>query len=99
MPGAESQNRTGDTTIFSRVLYQLSYLGECDAADIVLLGRVDVKNGLSCHSCGVLPVSLIAGRTNPSSQAYARRRRRNSSSASYARLARNDKKSSVPNEC
>ena len=24
---AESQNRTGDTTIFSRVLYQLSYLG------------------------------------------------------------------------
>ena len=26
--GAESQNRTGDTAIFSRVLYQLSYLGE-----------------------------------------------------------------------
>ena len=25
--GAESQNRTGDTAIFSRVLYQLSYLG------------------------------------------------------------------------
>src|SRR2546425_8731921 len=25
--GAEGQNRTGDTTIFSRVLYQLSYLG------------------------------------------------------------------------
>ena len=24
---AESQDRTGDTTIFSRVLYQLSYLG------------------------------------------------------------------------
>ncbi len=24
---AESQNRTGDTAIFSRVLYQLSYLG------------------------------------------------------------------------
>ena len=24
--GAESQNRTGDTAIFSRVLYQLSYL-------------------------------------------------------------------------
>src|SRR5439155_25949054 len=24
---AEGQNRTGDTTIFSRVLYQLSYLG------------------------------------------------------------------------
>ena len=26
--GAESQIRTGDTAIFSRVLYQLSYLGE-----------------------------------------------------------------------
>jgi hypothetical protein len=26
---AETQDRTGDTAIFSRVLYQLSYLGEC----------------------------------------------------------------------
>jgi hypothetical protein len=26
--GAESQNRTGDTWIFSPVLYHLSYLGE-----------------------------------------------------------------------
>ena len=26
-PSAESQDRTGDTAIFSRVLYQLSYLG------------------------------------------------------------------------
>ena len=25
---AETQDRTGDTAIFSRVLYQLSYLGE-----------------------------------------------------------------------
>ena len=25
--GAEAQNRTGDTSIFSAVLYQLSYLG------------------------------------------------------------------------
>jgi hypothetical protein len=25
--GAEGQNRTADTAIFSRVLYQLSYLG------------------------------------------------------------------------
>ena len=31
--GAESQNRTGDTAIFSRVLYQLSYLGPVDLAD------------------------------------------------------------------
>ena len=27
--GAESQIRTGDTVIFSHVLYQLSYLGAC----------------------------------------------------------------------
>ena len=26
---AETQDRTGDTAIFSRVLYQLSYLGKC----------------------------------------------------------------------
>ncbi len=26
---AETQDRTGDTAIFSRVLYQLSYLGRC----------------------------------------------------------------------
>ena len=26
--GAEGRDRTGDTTIFSRVLYQLSYLGK-----------------------------------------------------------------------
>jgi dephospho-CoA kinase len=31
---AESQNRTGDTTIFSRVLYQLSYLGRPVALDL-----------------------------------------------------------------
>jgi len=31
--GAESQNRTGDTAIFSRVLYQLSYLGPVDLTD------------------------------------------------------------------
>ncbi len=27
--GAEAQNRTGDTRIFSPLLYQLSYLGRC----------------------------------------------------------------------
>ena len=32
--GAESQNRTGDTAIFSRVLYQLSYLGQVDRRPI-----------------------------------------------------------------
>ncbi len=29
MLNAETGNRTQDTTIFSRVLYQLSYLGKC----------------------------------------------------------------------
>ena len=27
-PSGETRNRTGDTTIFSRVLYQLSYLAD-----------------------------------------------------------------------
>ncbi len=46
MPGAsadacaESQNRTGDTAIFSRVLYQLSYLGPID---ILPAGGITVK--------------------------------------------------------
>ncbi len=31
--GAESQIRTGDTVIFSHVLYQLSYLGVGSADD------------------------------------------------------------------
>lgn len=34
---AETQDRTGDTAIFSRVLYQLSYLGQ----RIVLLSARD----------------------------------------------------------
>jgi hypothetical protein len=31
--GAEGQNRTGDTMIFSHVLYQLSYLGTDAVSD------------------------------------------------------------------
>ena len=31
--GAEGQNRTADTTIFSRVLYRLSYLGTPGTTD------------------------------------------------------------------
>jgi hypothetical protein len=38
---AESQNRTGDTLIFSQVLYQLSYLGTLQR--IVLVASDDVK--------------------------------------------------------
>ena len=30
LDGAEEQNRTADTAVFSRVLYQLSYLGAGD---------------------------------------------------------------------
>ncbi len=33
MPGAETQNRTGDTRIFSPLLYRLSYLGKNGGAD------------------------------------------------------------------
>ena len=36
---AESQNRTGDTAIFSRVLYQLSYLGNIGLQDGKLYWR------------------------------------------------------------
>ena len=46
---AETQDRTGDTAIFSRVLYQLSYLGQifiCKAS-VILLGDIGiVKQGL-----------------------------------------------------
>jgi hypothetical protein len=35
--GAKSQDRTGDPAIFSRVLYQLSYLGRIRRQEIVLL--------------------------------------------------------------
>ena len=41
--GAEGQNRTADTTIFSRVLYLLSYLGE-------RLGDEDSNLGLVIQS-------------------------------------------------
>src|SRR5688572_29341759 len=38
-PNGETQIRTGDTTIFSRVLYQLSYLAAADdASDSPLAG-------------------------------------------------------------
>ncbi len=43
---AESQNRTDDTAIFSRVLYQLSYLGQKkagEASGILLDADLPVK--------------------------------------------------------
>ena len=45
---AESQNRTGDTAIFSRVLYQLSYLGlsrEILHACVVLVKQYEFDSG------------------------------------------------------
>ncbi len=47
---AESQNRTGDTAIFSRVLYQLSYLGlklklQSQSTPIVPICKMIVKQG------------------------------------------------------
>src|SRR5450759_4565329 len=43
--GAESQNRTGDTAIFSRVLYQLSYLGPVDRRPIGSDGATENSTG------------------------------------------------------
>jgi hypothetical protein len=46
---AESQNRTDDTAIFSRVLYQLSYLGRMyvlPAPEILLDANGIVKQGV-----------------------------------------------------
>ena len=40
--GAEGQNRTADTMIFSHVLYRLSYLGTSDQTD--LLGTIKPHN-------------------------------------------------------
>jgi hypothetical protein len=44
--GAEAQNRTGDTRIFSPLLYQLSYLG---AKIIVSVAHVSVKPNPGLH--------------------------------------------------
>jgi hypothetical protein len=43
---AESQNRTGDTAIFSRVLYQLSYLGEIVMEFYMLVKALSSKSGM-----------------------------------------------------
>ena len=44
--GAEGQNRTADTTIFSRVLYRLSYLGTSGAGCCELASGTTYRNGL-----------------------------------------------------
>ena len=45
MYGAEDQDRTGDPTIFSRVLYQLSYLGSDAYSNLC---------GIDCQETGKL---------------------------------------------
>lgn len=53
---AESQNRTGDTLIFSQVLYQLSYRGNCKEHSSATPG--------SCQTVGVrVPKNDCDGRT------------------------------------
>ena len=49
---AESQNRTGDTLIFSQVLYQLSYLGSLRWIVLVALDGVKKEGvGVVMSSC------------------------------------------------
>ena len=47
--GAEDQNRTGDTWIFSPLLYRLSYLG---TTIIVTVSRISVKEAETTRSVG-----------------------------------------------
>ena len=39
-PGAEGQNRTADTAVFSRVLYRLSYLGAGSLYSVIPLQAI-----------------------------------------------------------
>ncbi len=55
VPCAESQNRTGDTTIFSRVLYQLSYLG---VTVLILTGEAQIVKKMGLFLFNLLLFSL-----------------------------------------
>ena len=61
MGGAESQDRTGDTAIFSRVLYQLSYLGPM----VALAGLPSAERRIP-RGFGRLPSSRGVGRDRSS---------------------------------
>ena len=54
--GAEAQNWTGDTRIFSPLLYQLSYLG---TKIIVAVGNMSVKQLLTCILSSELDILFI----------------------------------------
>ncbi len=47
--GAEAQNRTGDTLIFSQVLYHLSYLG----SQIYCTGVSYYRQGIYTHTVSI----------------------------------------------
>ena len=53
LSGAESQNRTGDTAIFSRVLYQLSYLGERKDSSVRVGTSQDKRVGGHCSAASI----------------------------------------------
>ena len=67
--GGEGRNRTGDTTVFSRVLYQLSYLASAaeSSAEPVLFSR---KKGNR-----ILPQAGSARRRRSGTKDEPRRRR------------------------
>ena len=53
---AETQDRTGDTAIFSRVLYQLSYLGQ---THIYLLSGGDfTRTYVDCQEISTLKMTI-----------------------------------------
>src|SRR4249919_3999171 len=56
--GAESQIRTGDTAIFSRVLYQLSYLGPMVNQPSAARRRVERYHG-PCRTINDVPVAPL----------------------------------------
>ncbi len=74
--GAESQDRTGDTAIFSRVLYQLSYLGPMANQALAARRRPEGYHGASRRfnaatgegwSGGPLRATTVVPESNPGS--------------------------------
>src|SRR5207302_4438277 len=89
--GAEGQNRTGDTTIFSRVLYQLSYLGtrtySSRASRPPCRVTIAARKARPCASCTTTPMRCAA----PSSSWPASSRLQPADNGiSRIRLGRND---------
>ena len=78
--GAESQSRTGDTAIFSRVLYQLSYLGPAVATG------PERPDGVAEDSTGPLGPSIETGHLDrPAEERLEAARRRPGAPSARAR--------------